>query len=302
MIVAQIFQRIVNGPNSIGLAVAAAVGVVLLLVAGWAASAGKPKWLSGALGAVGLLTILGVLVLINAQTVQSRSGESVTITRPRYSEGKRALARAGLIGLPALVVVAALAAWAESKRRLRSRVPRQLKQGRKLFLCKDYDAALAEYNRTLQIAPYLGEAYYGRACVYHALGETSQARADLDHALRCDPRLFPAYLERAKLRTEGGDFEGALADFGQLMIIRGNDPELYLNRGICLLKKGQVHEAVGDFHRVLKLTNHSDYADPAKNYLRQYETPAQPGQPAADVNGAAPTTAVPEPKTEDYVL
>jgi tetratricopeptide (TPR) repeat protein len=196
-----------------------------------------------------------------------------------------------------------LAAWAESQRRLRSRVPRHLKEGRTLFLRKEYDAALAEYNRTIQIAPDRGEAYYGRGCVYHALGKTSLARADLDHALRCDPRLFPAYLERAKLSTETGDLDGALADFGQLMIILGgNDPELYLNRGICLLKKGQVHDAVADFHRVLKLTNHSDYADPAKNYLRQYEAPAQAVQPAADVNGAPATSALPEPKTEDYVL
>jgi Tfp pilus assembly protein PilF len=302
MTAAQIFQGILNGPSPTGLAVAAAVGVVLLLVAGWMLAAGKPKWLSGALSAVGLVTILAVLVLVNAQTVRYRSGESVTVTRPKYTEGQRAWARAGLITLPALVVAVGLAAWAETKRRLRSRIPRQLKAGRKLFLSKEYDAALAEYNRTIQIAPYRGEAYYGRACVYHAMGEMAQARADLDHALQCDPRLVLAYLERAKLRTDSGEFDGALADFEQLMILRGNDPELYLHRGICLLKKGQVNDAVADFHRVLKLTNHSDYADPAKNYLRDCEAGAQPAQPAADVNGAPATAAMPAPKTEDYVL
>ena len=134
------------------------------------------------------------------------------------------------------------------------------------------------------------------------MGEMAQARADLDHALQCDPRLVVAYLERAKLRTDSGEFDGALADFEQLMILRGNDPELYLHRGICLLKQGQVNDAAADFHRVLKLTNHSDYADPAKNYLRDCEGRAQPAQPGADVNGAPGTTAMPQPKTEDYVL
>jgi tetratricopeptide (TPR) repeat protein len=302
MIVAQFVQRVLNGPSSTGLAVAAAVGVALLLGAVWTLAAGKPKGLPGSLSAVGLATILGVLALIHEQTVQFRAGESVMVTRPRYSEGKRTLARVGLIALPGVAVLVALAAWAESKRRLRSRVPRHLKLGRKLFLTKEYDAALAEYNHALQIAPYLGEAYYGRACVYHARGEIALAQADLDHALQCDPRLYPAYLERARIRTETGDFDGALGDFDQLMIIRGNDPELYLNRGICLVKKGQVTEAVTDFHRVLKLTNHSDYADPAKEYLRRYEAQAQPAQPAAESNGAPPSTAMPEPKTEDYVL
>ncbi len=303
MIVAQIFQRILNGPSPIGLAIAAAVGVALLLVAGWILAAGRPRPLCGALAAVGLAIVLAVLALIDAQTVQFRVGESVTVTRPKYAEGKRPLARAGLIVLPCVAVLVTLAVWADSKRRIRARIPGQLKEGRKRFLNKEYEAALAEYNRTIQIAPYRGDAYYGRGCVYHALGQTALARADFDHALRCDPRLFPAYLERAKLSTETGDLDGALADFGQLLVNRGNDPELYLNRGICLLKKGQVSDALADFHRVLKLTNHSDYADPAKNYLRQYEAAAPPAEPAAaEVNGAPATTAMPEPKTEDYVL
>ena len=71
------------------------------------------------------------------------------------------------------------------------------------------------------------------------------------------------------MRTESGDLDGALADFGQLMLIRANDPDTYLQRGVCLVKKGLVDDAVADFHRVLKLTNHSDYAEPAKDYLRQ---------------------------------
>src|SRR5262249_31470072 len=158
----------------------------------------------------------------------------------RYSEGKRTLARVGLFALPGVAVLVALAVWAESKRRLRSRVPRHLKSGRKLFLSTEYDAALAGYNHALQISPYLGGAYSGRACIHPARGAIDRARADLDHALQCDPRLYPAYLERARLRTETGDFDGALGDFSQLLIIRGNDPELYLNRGICLVKQGQV--------------------------------------------------------------
>ncbi len=56
------------------------------------------------------------------------------------------------------------------------------------------------------------------------------------------------------------------------MNLRANDPEAYLNRGICLLKKGLVREATADFQRVLKLTNHSDYAEPAKQYLRECES------------------------------
>jgi len=302
MIAAHFFQGVLNGPSPSGLAMALAVAVALLVVAGGTLLLGKPKWLSASLGAVGCLTILTVLFLVDVQTVQSKQGSSVTVTRPRYSEGTRSLARGGLIGLPVVVVLVVLGVWAEARRQLRSRVPRQLKAGRQFLFKKEYGAALAEYSSAIQIAPYRGEAYYGRGCVYRAMGETALALADLDHAIGCDPRLIPAYIERAEIRTETGDLDGALADLGQLMIIRGNDPELFLNRGICLLKKGQVKEALADFHRVLKLTNHTDFAEPAKNYLRQYEVQVEPAQPAANSNGAPASTAMPEPKTEDYVL
>ena len=87
--------------------------------------------------------------------------------------------------------------------------------------------------------------------------------------LRCDLQLAHAYLHRGRLRTEKGEFDAALADFDQVMSMRPNDAECYLNRGICLAKKGIVSDATDDFRRVLKLTNHSDYADPARFYLNQ---------------------------------
>ena len=37
------------------------------------------------------------------------------------------------------------------------------------------------------------------------------------------------------------------------------------------MKKGLLREAAADFQRVLKLTNHSDFAEPAKQYLRECE-------------------------------
>src|SRR5262249_22919135 len=154
----------------------------------------------------------------------------------------------------------------------------------------------------IQNAPYLAEAYWGRGCVFHAMGQTAESLADLDKAIQCDPRLSTAYLERAKILTAGGALDPALADFGQVMLNRPNDPELYLYRGICLLKKGQVKEAISDFHRVLKLTNHSDYAEPAKKYLEELEGRSQPPQPATSPNGAPAASPLPQQKSEDYVL
>jgi hypothetical protein len=86
--------------------------------------------------------------------------------------------------------------------------------------------------------------------------------------------------------------------------MRASEPDIYLNRGICLLKKGLVNDAADDFRRVLKLTNHSDFADPAKEYLRTIESPDVSALPfpSPDANGMPPSNALPEPKSKDYII
>jgi tetratricopeptide (TPR) repeat protein len=111
-------------------------------------------------------------------------------------------------------------------------------------------------------------------------------------------------LHRGRIRSEKGDVDPALADFDQVMIMRPNDAECYLNRGICLARKGVISDAILDFHRVLKLTNHSDYAEPARYYLSQLASGnSTPGTLPSDngTDNAAGSTAI-QPTGRDYVL
>jgi tetratricopeptide (TPR) repeat protein len=175
-----------------------------------------------------------------------------------------------------------------------------LKQGRKLLFQKEYDAALREYNRAIRIAPELGEAYCWRGLVYNAMGDTARASADFDRALERDTRLAPAYLGRGKIRTDSGNFDGALTDFAELMRIQPNDPESFLHRGICLEKKGLLAEAIADFERVLKLTNHSDFAEPAKSHLSRCQGRSGESREGKGDNGAPATRSSSYAQPEEF--
>ncbi len=262
------------------------------------------KWISLVLGGLAIAAPMFVLSLVQLQTVTTRESESITVTRPKYADRPRALARGTMIGTPVVIVLVTATVLAVSHRRRRQRVPHLLKAGRAHLFQKEYDPALAKFNEAIQIAPYLAEAYYGRGSVYQAIGDIANALADFDRAIEHDPRLAAAYIHRAKIRTETGDLDGALEDFQQLLNLRATDPELYLNRGICLFKKGQVQDAVDDFHRVLKLTNHSDFAEPAKDYLCRLEPPPESVRPlpAPGANGAPDLPTLPRPKISDYNL
>ncbi len=289
MNLAEVYERSINWPNHKAMTVALAVAACFV-IGGFVLSFWKPRWLGRGLGLIGLAILMALLFVVLEQTYIEKPSTVITIKRFRYLERTRLLAFVTMIALPSTAAAVMWMGYLRARYHLRRQVPRHLRAGRKHFAQRDFDSALREYNEAIRATPELGEAYCRRGLVFREMGKTAEALADLDRAIDCDPRLPSAYLERGKLRTEGGDYDGALADFGQLMLIRANDPDTYLQRGVCLVKKGLVDDAIADFYRVLKLTNHSDYAEPAKAYFARFSTAGQ-----APRRGINPTAGRPRP-------
>jgi tetratricopeptide (TPR) repeat protein len=298
MSVAQIIDRFIDWPSKTALAVAIASATVLV-IAGLLLAVKNWRWFGRSLGLLGFLIFMVSLIIVHEQTRTERPSQNITIRRYRNTEQMRNWAVVAMSGLPVAAVAVIWAGSVTRSHRLRGEVPGHLKLGRKHLAQREYEAALREYNRAIQAAPHLAEAYCKRGSIYQAIGKPEQALSDFDQAIRCDPRLAAAYLERGKMRTERGEHDAALADFGQLMLIRANDPDSYLQRGICLAKKGLVDDAMADFHRVLKLTNHSDFAEPAKDFIRQLLD--QPGRPPLlNANGAQAIATAPTHHAQDH--
>lgn len=301
--VADALQDLINRvpPTQLAVALGAALGLVLI---GIVLVAARRRWTGLVVGVIGLAGSLAALVVIDNQTVTIRESESVSVTRPRYREKTRTLARGMMLGLPGVVVLGGLGAWVSARRRLRKSVPGLLKAGRMHLFSKEFEPALAAFGRAIRISPFLADAYCGRAAAYHGLGDLDRALADFTQAIQYDPRMANAFIQRARIRIEIGDLSDALADLNRVMEIQPNDPELYLNRGICFFRQGLVPEAAADFQRVLKLTNHTDFAEPAKELLRQLEEraagpPFSPALRAPESNGVAEPEALPEPRARD---
>jgi tetratricopeptide (TPR) repeat protein len=303
---AELYARVIDWPGQVELTVMIGAGLVLITLAALLLSIGRLQLFARTAGVLGVLAIMVAMFVIHEQSDQKKVGRYLTVTRSRYPEPTRIQIRVALLGLPAAAVVVMYTVLTSTRRRLRSSVPNRLKEGRKLLVLGQYDAALCEFNKALEISSYLGDAYYQRGCVYEALGAIDLALADFDQALRCDAQIAHAYLHRGRIRTEIGEFDSALADFDQVITMRPNDAECYLKRGICLTEKGMLTEAILDFQRVLKLTNHSDYAEPARFNLAllggENPLPVPPLLPS--VNGAthALNAAPTQPPTQNNVL
>jgi tetratricopeptide (TPR) repeat protein len=301
---AELYDHVVNWPNPEQLAVVFAVGAALIMLATLLLSLGRLRLFARVLGILGVAAIMLAMFVIHEQTIRTKFGEYITVTRSRYPQPTRFQIRVALFGLPAAAALVMIWVANSTRRRLRATVPHHLREGRKLLAQGAHQAALAEFNSALAISPYLAEALYHRGCVHEATGQVEQALEDFDQALSCDPQHALSYLHRGRIRSERGDVDPALADFDQVMTMRPNDAECYLNRGICLARKGIISDAILDFHRVLKLTNHSDYAEPARFYLNQLGSENSTPSPLPSANGsdhAAGSTAI-QPTGQDYVL
>jgi tetratricopeptide (TPR) repeat protein len=296
------YHRVINWPGRTAELVTLGAAVTLLAMAAVILSMGKLRRFARALGIVGVVVLVALLWIVREQTVTVKESANLTLTTHRYSQRTRTALLVGLVALPAVAAVVMSSVFLSTRRRLRARVPRRLREGRRHQAQKKFQAALREYNQAIETSPNLAEAYFRRGSLYLTMGDKTLALADFGRAIDRDRRFAPAYLERAKMCLESGDHDSALADYGMLMIIRANDPETHLGRGICLLKKGLTNEAAADFQRVLKLTNHSDFAEPAKQHLRECESIASGSLPAASSNGSTSAAASSEPIAPEFMI
>ena len=304
---AELYERLINWPDREMLIVLLGAALALIVLASGLLALGRLRLFARIIGVVAVVMIMLDLFIVLEQTDTEKVGQYISVTRYRAPDSLRFQIQIVLLSLPAVAAAVMASVLAITRRRLRLTVPSHLKEGRKLLVLGQHDAALAEINKALEISPYLGEAYFQRGCALEAVAKPDLALDDFDRALRCDPQLAHAYLHRGRLRTEKGEYDAALADFDQVMSMRPNDAECYLNRGICLAKKGMLSDATDDFRRVLKLTNHSDYADPARFYLDQLSgNPSGPAchrtLPSPNGSGHVPSASSNPPPNQDYVL
>ena len=72
---------------------------------------------------------------------------------------------------------------------------------------KEYEDALQEYDRAIEVDPEYAEAYYGRGITYINIGYPEEAILDLDHALLLDPNNAKFYRALATAYFRKGDYK-----------------------------------------------------------------------------------------------
>jgi tetratricopeptide (TPR) repeat protein len=157
-------------------------------------------------------------------------------------------------------------------------------KGRAKEVKLDWNGAIEEYTRAIQLRPNYPEAYYYRGGARKAKLDWNGAIADYTQAIQFRPDYPEAYYYRAlaksvegtydpvtKLRS--GDIGGAIADYTAAIQLKPSYVDAYINRGAMKSRiRGDLDGGIADFTKAIELS-----PDAARAYINRGDARQEKG-------------------------
>ena len=112
-----------------------------------------------------------------------------------------------------------------------------------------YDQAILDYNKALNINPRYAEAYNNRGVIYRKKGQLDRAISDYNKALKINPRDAEAYNNRGVVYLWKGEFDRAISDYNKALEINPRFAESYYGRGVCYYSQKQYDKSWEDVNK-----------------------------------------------------
>lgn len=116
---------------------------------------------------------------------------------------------------------------------------------------EDYSQALADMNDAIRLQPRFAGYYINRAFIRYRLDDYIGAMSDYDYALQLEPTNFVAVYNRALLRMEVHDYNRAIDDLSQVLLLRPKEYRALFNRAMLYREIGDLKLALDDINRVI---------------------------------------------------
>jgi len=115
------------------------------------------------------------------------------------------------------------------------------------FKLEQYNEAIDNYNKLINLLPSVADLYSDRALCYHLAGEHKAALKDFDKAVDLEPENAYRYSCRAFVKDYYKDYKGALADYNKAIEIDPEDAITHNNKGVLEEKLGFAEQAQKSF-------------------------------------------------------
>ena len=116
-----------------------------------------------------------------------------------------------------------------------------------------YELAIADYNKAIELNPKYGNAYNNRGVSYQNLEKYELAIADYNKAIELNPKHANAYNNRGNSYKNLGKYELAIADYNKAIELNSNDATAYNNRGVSYQNLEKYELAIADYNKAIEL-------------------------------------------------
>jgi lipoprotein NlpI len=118
----------------------------------------------------------------------------------------------------------------------------------------DYDRAIADYNKFIEINPKFADVYNNRGIAYEGKGDHDRAIADYTESIRLgNSKPHLPYNNRGFAYQAKGDNDRAIADYTKAIAIDPKDANYYDGRGDTYNDRGNLDLAIADYTRAIEL-------------------------------------------------
>jgi tetratricopeptide (TPR) repeat protein len=128
---------------------------------------------------------------------------------------------------------------------------------------KDYQGAIADFNKAIELDPMHKLAYSNRAASKYCLQDYRGAIVVYTKTIELDPEDFSVYGERGNAKCQIQDYRGAIADYNKAIELKtpglgkksspGSAGEYYVRRGEAKYNLQDYQGAIADFTRAIEL-------------------------------------------------
>jgi len=130
----------------------------------------------------------------------------------------------------------------------------------------------------------LAMAFNNRGVVYKFKGEYDRALDDYNQAILLNPSYANAYNNRGVIYRLKGDYDRAIKDYDEAIWLDSSIPAFFYNRAIAYTEKQDYDRAIADFEMVLRFNSKNALALYGRGVVRLKKGDSQTG--SADIADA----------------
>lgn len=142
--------------------------------------------------------------------------------------------------------------------------------GLKYLDALQYDYAIDNFEKAIEINPRLGLAYGGLGLAHYERENYELAIEYYSKAIAASPALA-FYLNRGAAYDHIKSYDKAARDYSQVIKSQPNNKKAYFNRGAAYFSSNQFDKAITDFEKVLELDPNYPKAQKKLDLCRQLQ-------------------------------